>query len=135
MRSFGVGAALEGTKGIISMAPARLVTALIGLCVAGCSSTPLLSLSDPPKDYRQITANYLVGLPAIKSGGALISVLQQTKSPQPADWFACLRLKSGDYYTVFFINGSVDQVRRAVVIDHCPGTYEPLPAVKTKKPT
>ena len=87
-----------------------------------------------PADYRQTTANYLADLPnPIRFKGALISDLKKSIAPQPAEWFACVRLKSGENYAIFITDGKVQQSRLTLGVDHCAEPNQSLPDPKLEK--
>jgi hypothetical protein len=118
--------------------PAGLIA--LGLGLAGCGGTLPDVAPGPlpaPPNYRQLTATYFINsLSKIPVAGASISPLQPAVAPQPADWFSCLRLGSGEYYAVFYADGKVADARSALPVDRCATAegYVPLPPPEKPKP-
>jgi hypothetical protein len=120
--------------------PAGLIALAFGSSLAGCGGTlPDVApgpLAAPP-NYRQLTATYFAGnLTKIPAAGASISALQPAVAPQPAEWFSCVKLASGEYYAVFYADGKVADARSALPIDRCASAdgYVPLPPPEKPKP-
>lgn len=112
----------------------------LGLSLTGCAIdlpvTPPAPQPAPP-NYRQLAATYFASsLAKIPIAGASISSLQPAVAPQPAEWYACLKLASSDYYAVFYTEGKVAEARNAVEIDRCAAAdgYVPLPPPQKPKP-
>ncbi|MDP2410960.1 MAG: hypothetical protein Q8M26_11825 [Pseudolabrys sp.] len=108
------------------------------LALAGCASQTLPTpVPQPyPVNYRQIAANAVAALPkADRFKSALISDLQPSVAPQPADWFACLRLSDGGFIAVFYGDEKITDMRRSIGFDRCDRAtnYSPLPRPEPPK--
>jgi hypothetical protein len=120
--------------------PVPYVALAFGLSLTGCAidlpATPPAPQPAPP-NYRQLTATYFAStLVKIPVAGSSISSLQPAVTPQPGEWYACLKLTNSDYYAVFYAEGKVAEARNAVEIDRCAAAdgYMPLPPPEKPKP-
>ena len=110
-----------------------LFSAAIANIVLACSYT--ISTSQPPSDWRLLTAAYVTRLPTPELyHGALISKLKKSEGPQPGDWFACLKLSNQSFYAIFFRGEEVVGFRQPVIIDNCYAADQPLPEAPIEKP-
>ncbi len=104
----------------------------LALSLAGCAGDlPAATSPQPaPANYRQMAAAYFVATqPKQPIADAAITPIQPVVAPQPADWFACVKFASGDYYAVFYTGGAVVDARNALAIDRCSVAegYAPFP--------
>jgi len=115
----------------------QLITAVLVMTLTGCSvELPLRVQQSAPPDYRQLAADSISA--SFPITGAFFSDIKAAIAPQPADWFACVKLSDGKYFSVFYADGKVSEFRRAVGVDQCEEAqgYAPMPAPKppnTKK--
>jgi hypothetical protein len=99
-------------------------------------------IADEAVKGRNLTAAQLTeearNLFISKWTGAEVSMLRQTRGPQPGDWMACLRAsKSGrmTYIAIFLEGEKILDYRTAISYDRCEGeNYEALPP-KSPPPT
>ncbi len=109
-----------------------------GLALAGCGAElPLAPAQPAPPNYARLTANnFATALPKISQAGATISAIQPAVAPQPANWFACVKFASGEYYAVFLTDGAITDTRIALGIDRCNAAtgYVALPPPEKPKP-
>ena len=122
--------------------PAACMALALALGVAGCAGElPAITAPQPaPANYARLTAAYFAAtLPKQPLAGATISAIQPAVAPQPAEWVACVKLASGEYYAAFYGEGKVVDARSALTIDRCgaaegyaafPPPEKPKPAVK-----
>jgi len=111
----------------------RLKALAIALVLSGCSAVPPPQSSPPPRDYAVRAAALLGQYPKLNTQDAVISELKATQPPQLHDWFACVTLRDGRTYAVFFAKGAATDFREGVAIDRCPEGSAPLPP-PPKKP-
>jgi hypothetical protein len=128
-KSFGV---IMRAMKIARPMPAALIALGLASSLAGCAGDlPAITAPQPaPANYRQMTKTYFANtLAKLSTDGASISAIQPTVAPQPAEWFACVKLASGQYYTVFYTGGAVVDARSALGIDRCGVAegYAPFP--------
>jgi hypothetical protein len=107
--------------------------------VTGCAGgLPVTTASTPaPVNYAKLTADYFaVTVPKQTLAGAAISAIRPAVAPQPAEWIACVRLASGEYYAAFYAEGNVVDARSALTIDRCGVAegYAPFPLPEKPKP-
>jgi hypothetical protein len=105
----------------------------LGLGLAGCAGdlTATTTPQPAPANYAQMTKTYFTNtLTKLSIASASISTIQPAVAPQPAEWFACVKLASGEYYAVFYAGGAVVDARSALSIDRCGVAegYAPFPA-------
>jgi hypothetical protein len=113
---------------------------LAGGALAGCAGDLPATTAPQPANYARLTADYFAAtLPKQPLAGATISAIQPAVAPQPAEWVACVKLASGEYYAAFYGEGKVVDARSALTIDRCgavegyaafPAPEKPKPAVK-----
>jgi hypothetical protein len=91
-----------------------------------------------PLNYRQLTADAAAGLlKDIPLTGAQISELRAPQATQLGDWVACLKTdgRNGGSFAVFYEDGKVFDIRRAVAVDRCEqAAYASLPQPHQPKP-
>jgi hypothetical protein len=126
----------------VAHVPLALGLGLAGCALAGCAGDlPATTAPQPaPANYARLTADYFAAtLPKQPLAGATISAIQPAVAPQPAEWAACVKLASGEYYAAFYGEGKVVDARSALTIDRCgaaegyaafPAPEKPKPAVK-----
>lgn len=112
---------------------------LAGCALAGCAGgLPVTTAPTPaPVNYARLTAAYFAAaLPKQPLTGATISAIRPAVAPQPAEWIACVKLTSGEYYAVFYGEGNVVDARSALTIDRCGVAegYAPFPLPEKAKP-
>ena len=91
----------------------------------------------PRGNVRQLTADqaFLI-LKDQNFMGAQLSSLRPPQQTQLGDFVACLRTfgEKGGTFAVFYEDGKVSEIRRAVVVDHCEtADYAPLPRPRRPK--
>ena len=123
------------------IAHAALVLGLgfAGCALAGCAGgLPVTMTPQPaPANYAKLTAAYFaVTLSKQPLAGATISAIRPAVAPQPAEWVACVKLASGEYYAVFYGEGNVVDARSALTIDRrgVADGYAPFPPPEKAKP-
>lgn len=86
-----------------------------------------------PAQYKQLAVAALADQLRDKliAGFAEVSAPRASAAPQPGEWMVCLRSSMSGvpaYFALFYADGKVELLRRAVAIDRC-GTaeYAPLP--------
>jgi hypothetical protein len=115
--------------------PAGIVLAL---CTsAGAQySVPPPGPTPLPANYRQMAAFALNDTlrDKIAAGFAEGSQPRASAAPQPGEWVMCVRSAADGpplYFVLFFSDGKVETVRRAVAIDRCQtASYSPLPPAR-----
>lgn len=121
--------------------PAKLLLPIAipcALALAGCASQPIPTPVPQayPANYRQMAANAVAGLAKARLyRSAVISELKPAIAPQPADWFACLRLSDGSFVAVFYGDNKITDMRRSIGVDRCEmaTNYAPLPRPEAPK--
>jgi len=115
-----------------------LPTLPFALALAGCvgAALPERVVQSSPGNYRTLAAAAIVPLPnPERFKNAVISDLQASAAPQPADWFACVRLSDGSYLAAFYDHEKITDMRRSVGFDRCDvaPNYVPLPPPEAPK--
>jgi hypothetical protein len=123
----------------VAHAALALGLGLAGGALAGCAGDlPATTAPQPaPANYARLTAEYFAAtLPKRPLAGATISAIQPAVAPQPAEWVACVKLASGEYYAAFYGEGKVVDTRSALTIDRCGAAegYAAFPAPESQSP-
>ena len=123
-----------------SSAMRSLLACFFGCALCACSMLSPDAVAQripgqPPTNYRKIIAD---GSIPSKRIGAEVSMLRQTRGPQPGDWMACVMTSESGHMTytaIFFENEKIIDYRTAISYDRCEGqSYEALPP-KSPPPT